>query len=155
MLLVLAFYCKFFCHMKYIVLRMIPINVLQIETEHFTFANGFQIAFAQKKRIIDFLAGAHKTIGQRLVQIIHGPLDIGRGKLILCTGIGVSIELAQLTAQDILQQHMILTAALLLTVLRRYVCVTHGLKKFNSRLLACIDFQIYVFVHCSASSTRI
>ena len=62
-LFVLAFYGKLFRHMKYIVLRIVPINILQIETEHLPFANGLQIAFSQQQRIIDLLAGTHKTVG--------------------------------------------------------------------------------------------
>ena len=63
----------------------------------------------------------------------------------------VAIELAQLTAQDVFQQHMILAAALLFAVLRRYVCVSHGLQKHNSRLLTCVNFRVYIFIHGTAS----
>ena len=77
MLLVLTVYGKLLRHMEHIVLRILPINVFQIEAEHSAFTDGFRITFAQQQRIIDLLTGTHKAICQRLVEVFHGSLDVG------------------------------------------------------------------------------
>ena len=140
--LVLAFHGKLFCHMEQIVFPIIPIDVFQIEAEGLTATHGFGIAFAQQQSIVGFLTGAHQTINQRLVQFIHSPLNIGAREFIFHTGIGVAVQFAQLSPEDVLQQHMVLAAPLFLAVFRRNVCVTHGLKKLNGRFLANIGLKI-------------
>ena len=151
MLLVPTVHGELFRHMEHVILRILPVNVFQVEVEHSAFADGFRITFAQQQRIIDFFAGTHKAVGQRLVQILHGSLDVCGGEFIFRTGIRITVELAELPTQNVLQQHMISTAPLLFAVLRRDVYVTHGLKKPDSRFLACVDFQIGVFIHGTAS----
>ena len=56
--LVPAVYCKLLGNMEQVVLRMLPVNVFQIETEGFSLAHGLGIAFAQQQGVIDFFTGA-------------------------------------------------------------------------------------------------
>ena len=57
-----AVYCKLLSNMEQIVLRMLPVNVFQIETEGFTLSYSLWIAFAQQQSIIDFFTGADQTV---------------------------------------------------------------------------------------------
>ena len=77
---------------------------------------------------------------QRLIQILHCPLDIGLRKLIFHAGIGIAIEAAKLPAQDVFEQHMIAAAALERAVLRGDVDIAHGLQQGNGGLLAGVFF---------------
>ena len=61
--LILAFYSEFFRHMEQVVLRMLPVDVFQIEAEGLSAAHSFRVAFAQQQSVIDLFAGAHQTIG--------------------------------------------------------------------------------------------
>ena len=151
MLLVLTVHGELFRHMEHVILRILPVYVFQIETEHPAFPDGFRITFAQQQRIVDFLTGAHKAVGQRLVEVLHSPLNVGGRELVLDAGIGVPVQPAKLAPQDIFQQHMVFAAALFFAIFGRYVCVTHGLQKFNGGILAGVDLQIGVFVHEKAS----
>ena len=130
---------------------MFPVDVFQIEAEGLAAAHSFRVAFAQQQSVIDLLTGAHQTVGQRFVQLLHGPLNIGSGELVFRAGIAVAVQPAQLSPEDVFQKHMVAAAPLLFTVFGRDVDITHGLQKFNSRFLAGIHFQIDVFVHGSAS----
>ena len=60
--LVPTVYCKLLGNMEQVVLRMLPVDVFQIETEGFSLAHGLRIAFAQQQGIIDFFTGADQTI---------------------------------------------------------------------------------------------
>ena len=60
--LVPTVYCKLLGNMEQVVLRMLPVDVFQIETEVFSLAHGLGIAFAQQQGIIDFFTGADQTI---------------------------------------------------------------------------------------------
>ena len=57
--LVPTVYCG---NMEQVVLRMLPINVFQIETEGFTLTYSLWIAFAQQQGIINFFTGADQTV---------------------------------------------------------------------------------------------
>ena len=146
MLLVLAFNRKFLRHMEYIVLRIFPIDILQIEAEHLAFADRLQIAPAQKKRIVDFLAGSHKSVGQRFVQILHRPLDVRRRKFVFGVGIRIPVQTSQLSAQDILQKDMVSAAALKIAVRRRNVRISHRLEKLDGRDMAGVRFKIGILI---------
>ena len=99
--LILAFYSEFFRHMEQVVFRMLPVDVFQIEAEGLSAAHSFRVAFAQQQSIVDLLAGAHQTVGQRFVQLLHGPLDIGSGEFVFRAGIAVAVQPAQLSPEDI------------------------------------------------------
>lgn len=82
---------EFFGYMEQIVFRMLPVDIPQVEAENFPFAHGLWVAFAQKQRIVDLFTGAHQTICERFVQIVHGTFNVGSGKFIFrhrqrCTG---------------------------------------------------------------------
>ena len=118
MLLVLTVNGEFLGDMKNVVAEIIPVDIFQIEAEQLAFADNLRIAFAEQQRVIDFFACAHKAVKQRLVKVVYRSFDIRGGKLVLGSGIGVAVQPAQLTAENILQQHMITAAALLGAVLR-------------------------------------
>ena len=61
--LVPAVYCKLLGNMEQIVLRMLPVNVFQVETEGFALSHSLWIAFAQQQGIIDFFTGTHQAVG--------------------------------------------------------------------------------------------
>ena len=124
MLLVLAFYRVFFCDMEQVVIPVIPVNILQIKAERFTVTNSFRIALAHQQRIIDFLAGTHQTISQRFVQFVHSPFNVGSRELIHRTGIGVAVQFAQLSPENVLQQNMVLAPPLFLAVFRRNIDIS-------------------------------
>ena len=116
--LVLAFHSEFFCHMEQVVFPVIPVDVFEIEAERLTSTHGFGIAFSQQKSIVNFLTGAHQTIDQWFVQFIHSTLNVGSGEFIFRTGIGVAVQFAQLSPEDIFQQNMVFAAPLFLAVFR-------------------------------------
>ena len=132
---------------EHVVLRVVPVDIAEIEAEHFAVADGLRIAFAQQQRVINLLAGAHEAVRQRFVQILHGALDVGGGELVFRTRIDIAVESTELTAQDVPEQHVIPAAALLVAIRRGNVGVAHGLKQRKGGALACVDFQIGVFVH--------
>ena len=136
---------------EHVVLRVVPVDIAEIEAEHFAVADGLRIAFAQQQRVINLLAGAHEAVRQRFVQILHGALDVGGGELVFCARIDIAVEPAELTAQDVPEQHVIPAAALLVAIRRGNVGVAHGLKQRKGGALACVDFQIGVFVHGETS----
>ena len=136
---------------EHVVLRRLPVDILEVEAEHFAVADGLRIAFAQQQRVINLLAGAHEAVRQRFVQILHGALDVGGGELVFRARIDIAVEPAELTAQDVPEQHMIPAAALLVAIRRGNVGVAHGLKQRKGGALACVDFQIGVFVHGETS----
>ena len=118
MLLVLTVNGEFLGDMKYVVAEIIPVDIFQIEAEQLAFADNLRIAFAEQQRVIDLFACAHKTVKQRLVKVLYRAFDICGRKLVFDSGIGITVQPAQLTAENIFQQHMITAAALLGAVLR-------------------------------------
>ena len=60
--LILAFYSEFFRHMEQVVLRMLPVDVFQIEAEGLSAAHSFRVAFAQQQSVIDLFAGVQKKV---------------------------------------------------------------------------------------------
>ena len=136
---------------EHVVLRIVPVDILEVEAEHFSVADGLRVALAQQQRVVNLLAGAHEAVRQRFVQILHGALDVGGGKLVFRARIDIAVEPAELTAQDVPEQHAIPAAALLVAIRRGNVGVAHGLKQRKGRALACVDFQIGVFVHGETS----
>ena len=60
--LVPAVYCKLLSNMEQIVLRMLPVNIFQVEAEGFTLSYSLWIAFAQQQGIIDFFTGADQAV---------------------------------------------------------------------------------------------
>ena len=60
--LVPTVYCKLLGNMEQVVLRMLPVNIFQIEAEGFTLTYSFWIAFAQQQGVIDFFTGADQTV---------------------------------------------------------------------------------------------
>ena len=126
---------------------MLPVDVFQIETLHPPFADGLFVAVAQKQLIVDLFTAAHKAFNQRFVQILHGAFDVRGGEFVFDACIFITVQTAQLPPQDILQQHMVMAAALLPAVLRRDIRISHDLKQFQRRLLGGIRFQIRLFVH--------
>ena len=138
--LVPAVYRKLLGDVKQVVLRMLPINILQIEAEGFPLSHGLRVALAQQQGVIDFFAGAHQAVGQGLVQILHCPLKVGGGKLIFRTREGIAVEPPELPPEDVFEQHLVPAAPLRFAVLRRYVGITHGLQQLDGRLLADILF---------------
>ena len=105
-------YGVFLCYMEQVVLRMIPVDVFQIEAQELTFTYGFLIAFAQQEGVVDPLAGANEAISERFVQVFHSSFNIGRGKFIFDTTVGIAVELAQLATEDIFQQDVVVVPAL-------------------------------------------
>ena len=87
--------------MEQVVLRMLPIYVFQVEAEGLAAAHSFRVAFAQQQSVIDFLTGTHQTVGQRFVQLLHGPLDVCGRELVFRAGIAVAVQPAQLSPEDI------------------------------------------------------
>ena len=146
-----AVHGEFLRDVEHVVLRVVPVDIAEIEAEHFAVADGLRIAFAQQQRVINLLAGAHEAVRQRFVQILHGALDVGGGELVFRARIGIAVEPAELAAQDVPEQHMIPAAALLVAIRRGNVGVAHGLKQRKGGTLACVDFQIGVFVHGETS----
>ena len=110
--LVPAVHRKFLGHMEKVILRVLPVDVFQVEAEVFSLAHGFRITFPQQKGIIDLFTGTHQAVGKRLVQILHGPLNIGGGELVFCAREGVAVEPPQLAAENVFQQHMIAAPSL-------------------------------------------
>ena len=145
--LVPAVYGEFLGHMEEVVVPVVPVDVFQIEAEGLAAAHGFGIAFAQQEGIVNLLTGAHQTVYQRLVQLVHSTLDVGGGELIFCTGVGVAVQSAQLPTEDIFQQNMVSAAPLFFAVLRGDVGISHGLEQFNSRDLACLPLKINICIH--------
>ena len=117
-LLVLTVNGKFFGHMKKVFVEIIPVDISQVEAEQLAFADNLRIAFAEEQCVIDFFACAYKAVKQRLVKIFDRAFDIRGGKLVFGSGIGITVQPAQLTAENIFQQHMIAAATLLGAVLR-------------------------------------
>ena len=111
---------------EHVVLRVVPVDIAEIEAEHFAVADGLRIAFAQQQRVVNLFAGAHEAIGQRFIEVLHGALDVGGGELVFCARIDIAVEPAELTAQDVPEQHMIPAAALLVAIRRGNVGVAHG-----------------------------
>ena len=101
-LLVQAVHREFLGDMEHVVFRVLPIDVFQVKTKRFALSDSFRIAFSQQKGVIDLLAGTHQTIGQGLVQILHGPLNIGGGEFIFRTGVGIAVQPAKLPPEDVL-----------------------------------------------------
>ena len=60
--LVTAVYRKFFRDMEQVVLRMLPVDVFQVETEGFAFSYGLRVALAQQQGVIDFFTGADQAV---------------------------------------------------------------------------------------------
>ena len=60
--LVPAVYCKLLSNMEQVVLRMLPVNIFQVEAEGFTLTYSLWIAFAQQQGIIDFFTGADQAV---------------------------------------------------------------------------------------------
>ena len=60
--LVPAVYCKLLSNMEQIVLRMLPVNIFQVEAEGFTLSYSLWITFAQQQGIIDFFTGADQAV---------------------------------------------------------------------------------------------
>ena len=135
---------EFFGYMEQIVFRMLPVDIPQVEAENFPFAHGLGVAFAQKQRIVDLFTGAHQTICERFVQIVHGTFNVGSGKFIFRTGKGVPVQTAQLSAQNVFQQHMVPAAALRVAVLRGNIGIPHGLQQIERGLLAGSLFAIQI-----------
>ena len=146
MLSIGAFHRKFFRDMVKVLRRVLPVNVLQVEVQQPPFAYSFGIAFTQHKRIIDFLAGAHKAVRQRYFQIIHGVLNVDCRKFIFHTAVGIAVQFPQLTAQHIPQQHPVATSALLTAFFRGEICIPHGLQQFQRRLFADVGFGVNGFI---------
>ena len=146
MLSIGAFHRKFFRDMVKVLRRVLPVNVLQVEVQQPPFTYGFRIAFAQHKRIIDFFAGAYKTVRQRYFQIIHGVLNVDCRKFIFHTAVGIAVQLPQLTAQHIPQQHPVAASALLTAFFRGEICIPHGLQQFQRRLFADVSFGVNGFI---------
>ena len=146
-----AVHGEFLRDVEHIVLRIVPVDISEVKAEHFAVADGLRIAFAQQQRVVNLFAGAHEAVRQRFVQILHGALDVGGGELVFRARIDIAVEPAELTAQDVPEQHMIPAAALLVAIRRGNVGVAHGLKQRKGGALACVNFQIGVFVHGETS----
>ena len=112
MTLVLALDRKLLRHMEDVVSPILPVDVLQIEAEQFPFADRLLIAPSQQQRIINLLARADKSVGERLVKVLHCPFDVRRGELIFDAGIRIPVQPPQLPAQDVLQKNMVASATL-------------------------------------------
>ena len=123
---VLAVHGELLRDVEHVVLRVVPVDIAEIEAEHFAVADGLRIAFAQQQRVVNLFAGAHEAIGQRFVEVLHGALDVGGGELVFRARIDIAVEPAELTAQDVPEQHMIPAAALLVAIRRGNVGVAHG-----------------------------
>ena len=151
MLLVLTVNGVFICDMEHIVLRVLPVDILQVKTEQLPFSNGFLIAAAQQQRIVNPLACAHQPLGQSELQVIHGALNIGGGEFIYRAAIFIAIEFAQLPPQHVAQQHPVGTAALQHAVVGGNVAVAHGLQELYGGLLAGVFFEVDVGIHMLAA----
>ena len=62
MKLIPTVYCKLLSNIEQVVLRMLPVDVFQVETESFTLTYSLWIAFAQQQSIIYFFTGADQAI---------------------------------------------------------------------------------------------
>ena len=99
--LVPAVHREFLCDMKQVVLRVRPVDVVQVEAEGFPLAHGFRVALSQQKGIIDLFTGTHQAIGEGLVQILHSPLNVGSGKLVFRAREDIAVEPPELAPEDV------------------------------------------------------
>ena len=125
MLSVLTADGKFLRHMKYIIFRAFPVDITQIKIQRPTRADRFGITAPQYQRVIYFFTGSDKSVRQRHIQIIHSAFDILIRKRVFISGIAVTIQAAKLSAENIFQDYMIISAALFDTVRRGDIAITH------------------------------